>query len=101
MSSCIFKVTPEELVFFHECLQSKVCIRIFHVLLEKGTLNVSVISRKARCNNYRCIENLKKLARLGIVQEEFFAGRHSFSLNKEDLTGLMRQAINFMEKSEG
>jgi len=96
-----FNLTPEELVLFHDCLCSKVCIRIFQVLLLNKNLNVSSISRKAGCNNDRCIEHLKKMVRLGIVQEEFYAGRHSFALKKEGFTDLMQQAINLMEKDGG
>jgi predicted transcriptional regulator len=95
-----FNVTPEQLVIFHECLGSKVCIRIFQVFLANKSLNVSAISRKVGCNNDRCIEHLKKLAKLGIVQEEFYAGRHSFALKKGDFTDLMQQAITLMNKDE-
>jgi predicted transcriptional regulator len=96
-----FNLTPEELVLFHDCLCSKVCIRIFQVLLANKNLNVSSISRKAGCNNDRCIEHLKKMVKLDIVQEEFYAGRHSFALKKGSFTDLMQQAINLMEKAEG
>ena len=89
-----------ELVIFRECLSSKVCIRIFHALLANRSLNVSAISRKAGCNNDRCIEHLKKLAKLGIVQEEFYAGRHSFALKKGDFTDFMQQAICLIEHDE-
>jgi predicted transcriptional regulator len=95
-----FNVTPEQLVIFHECLGSKVCIRIFQVFLANRSLNVSAVSRKVGCNNDRCIEHLKKLAKLGIVQEEFYAGRHSFALKKGDLTDLIQQAISLMDKDE-
>jgi len=37
---------------------------------------------------------------LGIVEEEFYAGRHSFALKKGDFTDLMEQAIKLMEKGE-
>jgi predicted transcriptional regulator len=89
-----------ELVIFHECLSSKVCIRIFQALLTNRSLNVSAISRKAGCNNDRCIEHLRKLIKLNIVEEEFYAGRHSFALKKGDLADLMEQAIRLMEKDE-
>jgi len=95
-----FNITPEQLVIFHECLGSKVCIRIFQVFLANRSLNVSAVSRKVGCNNDRCIEHLKKLAKLGIVQEEFYAGRHSFALKKGDFTDLMQQAIRLMNKDE-
>jgi predicted transcriptional regulator len=87
-----------ELVIVHECLSSKVCIRVFQALLTNRSLNVSAISRKAGCNNDRCIEHLRKLSKLGIVEEEFYAGRHLFVLKKGDFTDLMEQAIKLMEK---
>ena len=93
-----FNMTPEQLVIFHECLGSKVCIRIFQVFLASRSLNVSAVSRKVGCNNDRCIEHLKKLAKLGIVQEEFYAGRHLFVLKKGDFTDLMQQTISLMDK---
>jgi hypothetical protein len=37
---------------------------------------------------------------LGIVQEEFYAGRHSFALQKRDFTDLMQQAISLIDKDE-
>ena len=100
MNSSTFNVTPEQLVIFHECLSSKVCIRIFQVFLLNRSLNVSAISRKVGCNNDRCLEHLRKLAKLGIVQEEFYAGRHSFALKKGEFTDLMQQAISIMDKDE-
>ena len=62
------------------------------------SLNVSAISRKAGCNNDRCIEHLRRMSELGIVSEEFYAGRHSFALKRGELTELMEQAIGVMEK---
>ena len=100
MPMSTFNITPEQLVIFHECLGSKVCIRIFQVFLANRSLNVSAVSRKVGCNNDRCIEHLKKLAKLGIVQEEFYAGRHSFALQKGDFTDLMQKAISLMDKDE-
>jgi hypothetical protein len=61
---------------------------------------VSAISRKVGCNNDRCLEHLKKLAELGIVQEEFYAGRHSFVLQKGEFANLMQHAISIMGKDE-
>ena len=87
-----------QLVIFHECLSSKVCTRIFRALLTNRSLNVSAISRKAGCNNDRCIEHLKRMSELGIVEEEFYAGRHSFALKQEDFTDLMEKSIMLIEK---
>ena len=64
------------------------------------SLNVSAISRKVGCNNDRCIEHLRKLNKLGIVEEEFYAGRHLFTLKKGDSTDLMQIAIKLMENGE-
>ena len=99
--SSTFNVTPKDLVLLNDCLCSKACIRIFQILLVDRNLNVSAISRKAGCNNDRAIEHLKKMVKLGIVQEEFYAGRHSFALKKVDFTDLMQQAISIMEEDEG
>lgn len=98
---CTFNVTPKDLVLLNGCLCSKSCIRIFQILLVDRSLNVSAISRKAGCNNDRAIEYLKKMVKLGIVKEEFYGGRHSFTLKKVDFTDLMQQAISLMEKDEG
>jgi len=93
-----FTVTPAELVTLHECLSSKVCIRVFQALLRDSNLNVSAISRKAGCNNDRCIEYLRKMSELGIVSEEFYAGRHSFALKRGQFTELMEGAIEVIEE---
>lgn len=98
MSSSTFNITPEDLVLFNDCLCSKSCIRIFQILLVDRNLNVSAISRKAGCNNDRCIEHLKKMVKLGIVEEEYYGGRHSFILKKSDFTNLMQKAISLKEK---
>ena len=42
----------------------------------------------------------QEAGQLGIVQEEFYAGRHSFALKKGDFTDLMQQAIILMDKDE-
>ena len=88
-----FDVTPEELVFLHRCLSSKVCVKVFKTLQAESILNISAISRKAGCNNNDALRHLRNLSKLGIVQEEFYAGRHTFTLKKGCLTELMKQAI--------
>jgi len=100
MPNSRFTLTPLELVVFCECLSSEVCVRIFQTLLEKRTLNISAISRKVGCTNIRGLNHLRNLARLGIVHEEFYAGRHAFTLKKGESTELMRQAIEAMETRE-
>lgn len=99
--SSTFNVTPQDLVLLKDCLCSKACVRMFKILFANRDLNVSAISRKAGCNNGRCIEYLKKLVKLGIVGEEFYAGRHSFTLKKIEFTDLMQQAISLMDEDEG
>ncbi len=37
---------------------------------------------------------------LVIVEEEFYAGRHTFSLRKGEFTDLMAQAISLLEMEE-
>ena len=98
MTSSTFNLTPEQLVIFQECLSSKVCIRIFQTLLRKRALNISAISRKVGCTNNDCLEHLKKLTMLGIIEEEFYAGRHSFTIKKGNFTELMEQAIKTKEE---
>ena len=99
MSQPRFTLTPKELVAFHECLSSKLCLRIFRILLTNHVLNISAIARKARCNNRDALKHLKNLARLGIVQEEFYAELHTFTLKRVEFTRLMEQAIKSMEKN--
>ncbi|MGD6805888.1 MAG: hypothetical protein ACQCN4_02895 [Candidatus Bathyarchaeia archaeon] len=100
MALSAFKITPQELILFHHCLCSKICIRIFKTLQLSKNLNVSAIARKAGCNNDRCIEHLKQMENLVIVEEEFYAGRHTFSLRKGEFTDLMAQAISLLEMEE-
>jgi len=100
VSTSNFTLTPTELVLFHECLSSKICVRIFQTLLERRALNISAISRKVGCTNNDGLKHLKNLARLGIVHEEFYGGRHAFTLKGGAFTELMKQAINIMEQKQ-
>jgi len=75
-----------------------VCIRIFQTLLAKRILNISAISRKVGCTNNDCLEHLHNLTKLGIIEEEFYAGRHSFALKKGDFAELMKEAIKIVEE---
>lgn len=93
MSKRSFTITPRELVLFHRCLSSKICIRIFQVFHEHKVLNISAISRKARCTNNDALKHLRNLVLLGIFQEDFYAGRHTFTLNRTLNTELMKKAI--------
>ncbi|MFQ6076511.1 MAG: hypothetical protein ACE5Z5_10320 [Candidatus Bathyarchaeia archaeon] len=98
MSRSRFTITPEELVAFRDCLSSRICPRIFRILLRNSVLNISAIARKARCNNNDALRHLRNLAKLGIAEEEFFAGVHSFTLKRVEFTGLMEEAIKVMEE---
>ncbi len=97
MSQSRFTVTPEELLMFHGCLSSKICVNIFQALLKSSVLNISAISRKVGCTNNDALKHLRNLAKLGIVEEEFYAGRHTFTLKSVEFTELMKQAIKLME----
>lgn len=97
MQQSRYALTPDELVTFYVCLSSRICTRIFHLLLKKNVLNVSAVSRAANCTNKAAIKHLKNLAKLGIVNEDFYAGRHTFALNRAEFTDLLEQAIRVME----
>ena len=100
MAESRFTLTPGELVVFHECLSSKICVNIFQALLDRSPLNISAVSRKTGCTNSDAIKHLKNLAKLGIVHEEFYAGRHNFTLNRVEFTELMERAIKIREETE-
>ena len=95
-----FALTPEELVTFHKCLSSKICVRIFQVLSKNNTLNISAVSRKARCTNNDAVKHLRNLAKLGIISEEFYSGRHTFTPKDGQFTELMNQTIKIMEATK-
>ena len=100
MAESRFTLTPEELVVFYECLSSKICVNIFQALLDRSPLNISAISRKTGCTNSDAIKHLKNLAKLGIVHEEFYAGRHTFTIENGQFTELMKQAIKLTEATK-
>jgi predicted transcriptional regulator len=100
MESTSFAITAEDLVVFINCLSSKICLRIFRTMRKNERLNVSAIARKARCSNKICVEHLRQLARLGIVEEEFHAGLHRFILKRTPHTELMEQAIELLEEGK-
>jgi len=97
MTSPKFTLTPMELAFFHKCLSSKICIRIFKALLVNKTLNISAISRKVGCTNRDAVQHLKNLSSLGTVEEEFHSGLHTFTLKEGDFTELMRHVVELLE----
>jgi len=97
MQQSKYAITPDELVAFYDCLSSQICTRIFQLLLKKNLLNVSAVSRAANCTNRAAVKHLRNLAKLGIVNEESYAGRHTFALNSVDFTVLMEQVIETLE----
>ena len=97
MARTNFKVTQEDLILFYKCLSSKLCLRIFGILQDRRKLNITSISRKARCSNGTSIKHLTNLASLGIVEDEFQSGLHEFRLKNGDHTELMTQAIELLE----
>lgn len=100
MASSRFALTAEDLVLFHRCLSSKICIRIFKTLLNSRVLNISAISRKVGCTNRDGLRHLKNLVKLGMVEEEFYAGLHNFTLKMGGFTELMEQAVEILEGGE-
>ena len=90
-------LTSEELILLSKCLHSRVCMRIFKVLLRFKTLNISAISRKAGCTNARSLSHLSNLTRLGIVHEKFYTRIHMFNLKRSPLTVLLEDAFAFLE----
>ena len=99
MAETSFKLTARELVLFHKCLSSRVCLRIFKVMKRNKRLNISAISRNARVSNGICIKHLRKLARLGIVEEEFQSGLHTFTLKNGESTRLMNEATKILDET--
>jgi hypothetical protein len=97
MGSVRFAVNPKEMAIFHRCLSSKLCVRIFNVLLAEGKLNISAISRKAGCTNNDGIKHLRSMAELGIVKEDFYAGLHMFTLKEGGFTELMKETVGILK----
>lgn len=92
-----FTLTPGELILFHRCLSSRICLRIFRTLHEEGVLNITTISRRAGCNNRDALRHLANLSELGIVHEKFYAGRHTFTLQRNRLTEVMKKTLEAMD----
>ena len=90
-------LTPKELVLLSRCLHSKVCMRIFKVLVSSPTLNISAISRRAGCTNARSLSHLSNLTRLGIAHEKFYTRIHMFKLMRTPLTVLLEDAFALVE----
>ena len=43
---------------------------------------------------------MKPLAKPGIVSDEFYAGRHTFTLKNSQLTEVLKQTVKIMEAKE-
>jgi hypothetical protein len=95
-------VSPTELATLYKCLSSKICIRIFNILsLERRPLNISAICRRAGCTNGDGVKHLRTLAKIGVVDEEFWSGLHIFKVKDGDLTELLKQTLTVLAEMEG
>jgi hypothetical protein len=95
-------VSPTELATLYKCFSSKICVRIFGILLaERRPLNISAICRRAGCTNGDGVKHLRMLARLGVVDEEFWTGLHIFRVKDGDLTELLKQTLTVLAEMEG
>ncbi|MEM3798212.1 MAG: helix-turn-helix domain-containing protein [Candidatus Bathyarchaeia archaeon] len=93
-----YAVTPEELAELHICLSSKLCRRIFNILwAERKPVNISAICRKAGCTSGNAVKHLKRLVKLGVVEERLLPGLHMFSAKREEMAELMFKAANILE----
>lgn len=77
MSGPSFSVKPRELVRFHRCFSSKICIRIFKVFRDDNVLNISAIARKAGCTNNDALRHLRSMVELGISRSSMRAATSS------------------------
>jgi predicted transcriptional regulator len=100
MTEAKYQISPEELVVLHKCLSSKVCLRIFHIMKRHRRLNVSAISRKARCCNKTSVKHLRNMARLNIIEEELYSGLHKFALKREPFIELIDQTVKLLEEDK-
>ncbi|MBS7617358.1 helix-turn-helix transcriptional regulator [Candidatus Bathyarchaeota archaeon] len=88
-----YAVSPEQLVWLHTCLSSKLCIRIFDVLSSEGKpLNISTICRKAGCTSGNAVKHLRRLIKLGVVEERLLSGLHIFAFKRGEMAELMLKA---------
>jgi len=68
-----YAVSPEQVVLLHSCLSSKLCMRIFNILLsERRHVNISAICRKAGCTSGNAVKHLRRLVKLGAAEESSF-----------------------------
>jgi len=93
-----YAVSAEELVLLHGCLSSKLCMRIFKILCaERGALNISAICRKAGCTNGNALKHLRRLVKLGVVEEKLLTGLHMFNIRRSGMAELLIKAKRFLE----
>jgi len=92
-----FEVSPREVVAIHQCLSSKICRRIFEALYRQKKMNITALTRRVGCTNRKGVMYLRILAGIGIVEEEFTAGLHVFTLKNGGLTELIKEAISILE----
>ena len=96
-----FEVTPKEVAAIHKCLSSKVCRRLFKALYKRKKMNITALARKAGCTNRKGVTYLRKLAEIGVVEEEYLAGLHTFKLKNGMLTELIKETMRVLEGEEG
>lgn len=96
-----YTVTPDELVELHICLSSKLCRRIFNILwAERKPLNISSICRMAGCTSGNAARHLRRLVKLGVVEERLLPGLHIFSARRGEMAELIFKAANVIEARE-
>ena len=96
-----FEVTPKEVAAIHKCLSSKVCRRLFKALYKRKKMNITALARKAGCTNRKGVTYLRKLAEIGVVEEEYLAGLHTFKLKNGRLAELIKETMKVLEAEEG
>ncbi|HID56298.1 TPA: ArsR family transcriptional regulator [Candidatus Poribacteria bacterium] len=96
-----FEVTPREAAAIYRCLSSKICRRLFKALYRERRMNITALTRRVGCTNRKGVTHLRVLAEIGIVEEEFAAGLHTFTLKKGRLTELMMETMKVLEGGEG
>ena len=96
-----FEVTPKEVAAIHKCLSSKVCRRLFEALYKRKKMNITALARKAGCTNRKGVTYLRKLAEIGVVEEEYLAGLHTFKLKNGRLAELIKETMEILEAEEG
>lgn len=93
-----YAVSPEQVVLLHSCLSSKLCMRIFNILLsERRHVNISAICRKAGCTSGNAVKHLRRLVKLGAAEEKFLSGLHMFTVKRGEMAELLYKAERILE----